>query len=51
MYTPKEDYDAVRSIWRTRKQREATITVLICTAGFVLTLAVVVLLNWREGWK
>jgi len=51
MYTPKSDYDTVRSIWRTRKQREATITVLICAAGFLATLAVVVVKNWIGGWQ
>jgi len=51
MYTSKEDYDAVRAIWRTRKQKEAFYTVMICAAGFVLTLAVVIVLNWLEGWQ
>jgi len=38
MYTPQSDYDAVRSIVRTRKQREAAITVGICAGLFVATL-------------
>lgn len=51
MYTPNKDYEAVQSIWRSRKHKEATITVLICAAGFLLTLAVVVLINWKDGWR
>ena len=51
MYTSKSDYDDVRAIFRTRKQKEALYTVLICVAGFLATLAVVIVLNWMEGWR
>jgi len=51
MYVSKEDYDTVREIYRTRKQKEAFYTVLICVAGFLVTLAVVIVLNWMEGWR
>ena len=51
MHTSNQDYDDVRAIWHSRKQREAAIAVLICVAGFVLTLAVVIVLNWLEGWR
>ena len=33
-----DDSDAVREIWRTRKQREAAITVGICAGLFVAIL-------------
>ena len=50
MYTSKSDYDTVRAIFRTRKQKEATITVLICAAGIVLTLICAALWQWIEGF-
>ena len=46
MYTSKEDFDAVRQIWRTRKQKEATITVLICGGLFLLTVLCAALWQW-----
>jgi len=49
MYTSKSDFDDVRAIVRTRKQREATIAVLICGAGIVLTILAAALWQWIGG--
>ena len=49
MYTSKEDYDCVREIWHSRKQRDAAITVGICTVGFVLMLIGAALWQWIGG--
>ena len=49
MYTSKSDFDEVRAIFRTRKQREATITVLICGAGILLTILAAALWQWAVG--
>ena len=49
MYTSKSDFDEVRAIFRTRKQREATITVLICGAGILLTILAAALWQWIGG--
>jgi len=46
MYTSKEDYDAVRAICRTRKQKQAFYTVLMCGAGIVLTLICAAMWQW-----
>ena len=46
MYTPQSDYDAVRSIVRTRKQKEATMAVLICGGLFLLTVLCAALWQW-----
>ena len=49
MYTSKSDYDEVRAIFRTRKQKEAFYTVLFCWAGILLTLICAALWQWAVG--
>ena len=49
MYTSKRDFDEVRAIFRTRKQREAPMTVLICGAGILLTILAAALWQWIGG--
>ena len=49
MYTSKQDYDDVRAIFRTRKQKEAFYTVMIYAAGIVLTLICAALWQWIGG--
>jgi len=49
MYTSKSDFDEVRAIFRTRKQREATIAVLVCGAGILLTLICAAVWQWIGG--
>ena len=49
MYTSKSDYDTVRAIFRTRKQKEAFYTVLICGAGIVMTILAAALWQWIGG--
>ena len=49
MYPSKQDYDDVRAIFRTRKQKEAFYTVLICGAGILLTILAAALWQWIGG--
>jgi len=51
MSTQHEDYEKVQSIWLSRKQREAAYIVLFCIAGFLVTLGLIILYNWKEGWR
>ena len=49
MYVSPKDYDSVRSIWHSRKQRDAAITVGLCTVGFVMMLICAALWQWIGG--
>ena len=51
MAAQHEDYEEAQSVWCCRKQREAACIVLFCIAGFLITLGLVIFLNWKDGWQ